>query len=109
MIEQLGIALTTLITNQQLNAKKREDSYVIVGKSQTSPTAVSINNFFAQPQDNSLTIYQSVPDTKIDNSDNEGERIFPATRSFIVNAPVVFRGKGIQPPIDEDAIVYFDE
>jgi hypothetical protein len=105
MIEQLAMALNTLITNQQLNVKKREDSYVIVSKSQTSPTSIG-DDFFAQFQGNSLTTYQSVPVTKIDNDDVFVSHV---KRSVTVNGLFVIGGRISQPEIDEDEIVYFDE
>lgn len=106
MLEQIAMALNTLITNQQLNVKKREDSYVIVGKSQTSPTSVS-DDFFAQLQSNSLTTYQSVPVAKIAVS----EEVFVSAvkHSVTVSNLFVVGGRITQPEIDEDEIVYFDE
>ena len=105
MIEQLATALSTLITNPQLSVKKREDSYVIVGKLSDSSTFVS-DDFLQQSHRNSLTTYQSVPVTVIDN----GENIPPAVGySVRVNGLFVVGGRIRQPEIDEDEIVYFDE
>jgi len=107
MIEQIAMALSTLITNQQLNVKKREDSYVIVSKSQTSPISINANDFYEQMQRDSLTTYQSVPTINLDNNDN----IFvsPIKRSVTVTGLFVVGGRISQPAIDEDEIVYFDE
>jgi hypothetical protein len=106
MIEQIAMALNTLITNQQLNVKRREDSYVIVSKSQTSPTSIS-DDFFAQFQGNSLTTYQSVPVAKIDY--NEDVFVSTVKRPVMINNLFVVGGRITQPEIDEDEIVYFDE
>ncbi len=106
MIEQLAIALTTLVTNQELNIKRREDNYVIVNKSNPSSTSTN-NDFFAQLRGNSLTTYQSVPVIKI--SRNDDVFISPVKRSVTVNGSFIVGGRISQPEIDEDEVVYFDE
>lgn len=105
MIEQLVIALSTFANNQQLSEKKREDSYVIVGKSNASSTFIS-NDLFAKSYGNSLTTYQSVPITITDNSENTSPSV---KHSVKVNGLFIVGGRIRQPEIDEEEIVYFDE
>jgi hypothetical protein len=106
MIAELVLDLNTLVTKQELT-KNRKEGYVIVGKPPTSATAVNTDDFYAQMQRNSLTTYQSVPTTNLDNNDD----IFvsPIKRSVKVNGLFVVGGRISQPAIDEDEIVYFDE
>lgn len=106
MIEHLAIALTTLVTNQELSTKRREDNYVIVNKLNASSTSIN-NDFFAQLKGSSLTTYQSVPVIKISNDENVF--ISPVKHSVTVNGLFVVGGRISQPEIDEDEIVYFDE
>ncbi len=85
---------------------KREQNYVIVSKAQPASTEKSsadiINGLFT----GTATTYQSEPPS-VDNDDVPF--VSPVKRSLMVTAQVIVGGRVVQPPIDEDDIVYFDE
>lgn len=88
---------------------KREQSYVIVGKLQPASTEQSIadiTNITNGLLAGTATTYQSEPPS-VDNDDVPF--VSPVKRSFMVIAQVIVGGRVVQPPIDEDDIVYFDE
>ena len=107
MIDQLMIAIAAVSSAQESNIKNREENYVIVGKSRFASSLIYGNDFFEQMgAKNPLATYQQKAVSLI--NDNQMD-VSPPLRSFTVTAPIIFRGRGVQPPIDEEDTVYFDE
>ena len=87
---------------QETVTRKREDNIVVVSKAQSASTMPYSTGIFEFIQ--TATTYQA----KLPSS-NEDIFVSPVKRSFVVTASVVIGGRVVQPPIDEDDIVYFDE
>lgn len=101
MLDYLVSAIAQL---QEPVTRKREDNIVVVGKAQSASTMPYSTGIFDELFIQTATTYQLKS-----ASLNEDVFISPVKRSFMVTAPVVVGGRVIQPPIDEDDIVYFDE
>lgn len=89
--------------------RRREDNSVIVGTPASTPTYANSDEFFQMFRNrNSSSTYETVP--IITEKEEENLYISPVKASFVITAPVVFLGRGTQPPIDEtDDLVIFDE
>jgi len=105
MIDQLALALTTVL--QQSTIEKRQDEIVIVAKNQPTPTIIDFNKFFEKfINSDSLITYISTP---IAREEEDDFFVSPIKRSINITTPIIVGGRVTQPPIDEEDIVYFDE
>ncbi len=106
MIGELAFMALATTTAAAPAMKRKEESLVIVRKEQSASieqiTQHSICGLFA----GTVTTYQSEPPSL--GNDNV-PFISPITCSFTVKAKLRVGGEVVQPPIDFDDIVYFDE
>ena len=106
MIE--GIALVTLAsaTATAPAVRWREENIVIVRKEQSASIEQAVENVLNNLLVGTVTTYQSAP-PRVGQEDVPF--VSPVTSSFTVKAKLRVGGKVVQPPIDFDDIIYFDE
>lgn len=99
--------ITTAATVPQPVITRRKENVVIVGKQAPASTFKSFNDLFEQMQ----VKFSSSESRIIPASPMDEEDIFvsPIKRTITVKAKFVVSGRIIQPPIDDEDEIYFDE
>lgn len=85
---------------------RQEDNLVVVRKEQSASIEQAVENALNRFLANTVATYQTDPLTIIGE---DVPFVSPVTSSFMLKAKLRIGGEVIQPPIDFDDIVYFDE
>ncbi len=99
---------TNVVTKYQpRSVSRRDDEYVVVSTAQAAPTFFNLEEFIRNfHRIEHIATYIEEP---ID-SFKRGDLFGPVkVRSIRVTAPVIIGGYFVQPPIEEEDFVYFDD
>lgn len=103
-----GIALLALASNASTAPAihRKEENIVIVGKEHSASIEQATEDVLSRLLVETVTTYQF----GLSSIDSEtAPFVSPVTNSFTIKARLRVGGKIVQPPIDFDDIVYFDE
>ena len=92
---------------QPRSVSRRDDDYVVVSTAQVAPTYFDFEEFLHKfHRIDHVATYINEPINSVKGMDLFGTS---QVKSIRVTAPLVIGGYFVQPPIDEENFVYFDE
>lgn len=103
-----GIALVALASTAATapTNRRHEESFVIVRKERSASVEQAIERVLSGLLAETVTTYQSDP---LPVGSKDIPFVSPVISSFTIKAKLKVGGEIVQPPIDFDEIVYFDE
>ncbi len=106
MIEGIVLAAFASATATAPVVRRKEENIVIVRMEQSASTEQAVENVLNNLLAGTVTTYQFVPPSV---GQEDVPFVSPLTSSFTVKAKLRVGGEIVQPPIDFDNIIYFDE
>ncbi len=106
MLEGVALFALAATTAAAPAMQTKEENLVILRKEQSASVEQAIERAFSGLLAATVTTYQNDPPS-VDNEDVPF--VSPVISSITVKAKLRVEGEVIQPPIDFDDIVYFDE